>query len=166
MLSAPASSAVALSQDGATYAYCPPGRRVQLYSTATGRTEELRREAPYSTAICAAGQRLVLSADGRRLIHTAVGRTSTLWDVPSRTAVREFTAASVEALSPDGALAVEVTETQFKVRDDKDTSSSAFLLGFPRLDTDGRAINLSLAFDADSRCCGTCPGTARCVPWT
>ncbi|MFG2229216.1 protein kinase [Streptomyces sp. NPDC048723] len=151
VLRTPGNGAVALSQDGATYAHCPPGRPVQLYSTATGRTAELRRESPYPTITCAQGQSLAFSADGKRLIHTGTGRTSTLWDVSARTAVREFGADSVAALSPDGALAVEVTETQLKVWADSGTSTSSVLLGYPRLDTDGRAMNLSVAFDADGR---------------
>lgn len=151
VLRAPGSTAAALSHDGATYAYCPPGKPVQLYSPATGRTAELRRESPYPTVICERNQGLAFSADGKRLIHTNTGRTSTLWDVASRTVVREFGAESVAALSADGTLAVEVTETQLRVWADDATTSSASLLSYPRLDTDGMAFNLSLAFDADSR---------------
>ncbi|MCX4803791.1 WD40 repeat domain-containing serine/threonine-protein kinase [Streptomyces sp. NBC_01214] len=151
VLRTPGDGAVALSQDGATYAHCPAGRPVQLYSTATGQTVELRREPPYPTITCGQGQSLAFSADGKRLIHTGTGATSTLWDVSSRTAVRWFGAGSVAALSPDGALAVEVTETQLKVWADSGTSTSSVLFGYPRLDTDSRGMNLSVAFDADSR---------------
>ncbi|WP_405827390.1 WD40 repeat domain-containing serine/threonine protein kinase [Streptomyces sp. NBC_00105] len=151
VLRTPGSGPVALSQDGATYAVCPAGSPVQLYSPATRRMVELRRESPYPTLACEDAHRLAFSADGRRLIHTGTGRTSTLWDVSSRTAVREFGAGSLAALSPDGSMAVEITETQLKVWADKGTSTSSVLLGYPRLDTDGRPMSLSVAFDPDSR---------------
>ncbi|WP_404962467.1 WD40 repeat domain-containing serine/threonine protein kinase [Streptomyces sp. 147326] len=150
-LRTPGSGPVALSQDGATYAVCPSGRSLQLYSPATGRTAELRRDPTHPVVTCENNQGVAFSADGKRLIHTGTGHTSTLWDVPSRTAVRDVAATRVAALSPDGALAVEITDTQLKVWAANATSTSSVLLGYPRLDTDGRAMNLSVAFDTDSR---------------
>ncbi|MEU7727373.1 WD40 repeat domain-containing serine/threonine protein kinase [Streptomyces sp. NPDC040724] len=150
-LRTPGNGPVALSEDGATYAVCPAGRSLQLYSPATGRTAELLRDPTHPVVTCESNQGLDFSADGKRLVHTGTGAVSTLWDVPSRTAAKDFPAARVAALSPDGALAVEITGAQLKVWAANATSSSSALLGYPRLDTDGRPTNLSVAFDTDSR---------------
>ncbi|MFD8952134.1 WD40 repeat domain-containing serine/threonine protein kinase [Streptomyces xanthophaeus] len=147
VLRVPGRGPVALSPDGATYAYCTPGGSVQLYPLATRRAVGLVPPPNSAAGTCEDDQRLEFSADGKRLVHTNRGGMSVLWDVNTRTQVREFGAESVAVLSPDGTLAVEVTETQLRVWADKATSSSSVLLSYPRIETDGKAMNLSLAFD-------------------
>ncbi|WP_030731902.1 WD40 repeat domain-containing serine/threonine protein kinase [Streptomyces sp. NRRL S-237] len=151
VLAVPGEGSAALSEDGATYAYCLSGRPVQLYSLVTRRTAELVQQPPHSRATCERNQGLDFSADGKRLIHTNTSGMSTLWDVASLTVVREITAKSVVALSPDGTLAVEATDTQLIVWADHGAAPSSVLLTYPRLETDGKPMPLSLAFDAEAR---------------
>lgn len=150
VLRIPGTDDAALSSDGATFAYSVPGRPVQLYTPATGQTVPLVQPGPSSATSYEKINGLRFSANGKRLAYSS-GRHSTLWEVPTRTVVREFGASSVAALSDDGSLAVEVTETQLKVWSDRGNTSSSSLVSFPRMETDGAATGLSLAFDGRSR---------------
>ncbi|MFI5640864.1 protein kinase [Streptomyces goshikiensis] len=150
VLRIPGRDAVALSRDGATLAYCLPGRPVQLYTVATGQTAQLTNPDPYPTTPCGKEHGLRFSGNGKRLIHMN-GPNSTLWDLPSRKSVYEFSAKSVGAVNEDASLMAEVTDTQVKMWSDRSSSSAQPLLTFPRPEADGAATGVALAFDADGR---------------
>ncbi|GAA3069955.1 hypothetical protein GCM10020254_12190 [Streptomyces goshikiensis] len=165
VLTIPGRDAVALSRDGSTLAYCLPGRPVQLYTVATGQTAQLTNPDSYPTTPCGKEHGLRFSGNGKRLIHMN-GRNSTLWDLPSRKSIYEFSAKSVGAVNADASLMAEVTDSQVKLWSDRSSSSAQPLLTFPGRRPTARRRAWPSPSTPTAAGCSPSPGTVRCATST